>query len=305
MSSRAPQDVETVSCPHCGGSRYRVVTVAHANKAAFGAQFPVVECEACRLVYSNPRLTGPALSAAYALLREVEAVTFPPRLDETEPPGLVRRWWRHLTQRQVVGDWVEYGPVLDVGCDVGQLLLTLKARGIPASGIEVSPTAVERCRARGLDVTQGTVEEVDLPESGYRTITLSHVLEHFSDPVGVLKKLWRALEPGGRIVIAVPNHLSLVARVFGAHWHGWDPPFHLTHFEPSSLAKVLETAGFRFDSLFTRAIPEDVTRSLGNLIGRRMDALWIRAAFLPTWILGPLREVGELCAVAYRPLPAN
>jgi SAM-dependent methyltransferase len=281
------------------------VTVAHANKTSFGVRFPVVRCDGCGLVYANPRLTGPALSAAYALLREVEAKLFPPRPDETKPPGLVRRWWRHLTQRQVVGDWVEAGPVLDIGCDVGQLLLTLRARGIQASGIEVSPIAVQRCRARDLDVIHGTVEEVDLPDAAYRTITLSHVLEHFPDPNAVLKKLWRALEPGGRIIIAVPNHQGLIARLFGAHWHGWDPPFHLTHFDSTSLARLLETAGFQIDSLFTRSNPEDVTRSLGNLVGRRVDALWIRAAFLPTWILGPLRQGGELCVVASRPLSAN
>lgn len=242
---------------------------------------------------------------AYASLREVEATTFPPRPDETEPPGLARRWWRHLTQRQVAGDWVEVGPVLDVGCDVGELLLTLRARGIEASGIEVSPTAVERCRARGLDVMQGTVEEVELPDSTYRTITLSHVLEHFPDPVAVLRKLWRALVPGGRIVLAVPNHAGLVARLFGSRWHGWDPPFHLTHFDSTSLRAVLEAAGYRMDSLDTRGNPEDVTRSLGNLLGRRTDSLWIRAAFLPAWILGPLGKGGELCAVAHRPFPAN
>jgi len=260
----------------------------------------VVRCEGCGLVYANPRLTGPALSAAYAVLRQVEATTFPPRPAEKEPPGLARRLWRPLTQRQVVGDWVELGPVLDVGCDVGELLSALKARGVQATGIEVSPTAVERCRTRGLDVIHGTVEDVDLPDSAYRTITLSHVLEHFPDPVAALKKLWRALEPGGRIVISVPNHQSLVARLFGAHWHGWDPPFHLTHFDPASLTAVLKTAGFRVESLSTRANPEDVTRSLGNLVGRPVDALWIRAAFLPTLILGPLHEGGELCAVAYR-----
>jgi len=305
MTPSGLTDVETVPCPHCHGQGYRPVVTAEANQSRFHGHFPVVRCDGCGLVYANPRLTGPALSAAYAVLQQPDTTTLPARPEEEEPLGLARRWWRHLTQRQVVGDWVELGPVLDVGCDVGELLSILKARGVQASGIEVSPTAVARCRARGLDVIQGSVEDVDLPDAAYRTITLSHVLEHFADPVAVLKKLWRALEPGGRIVIAVPNHRSLVARLFGAHWHGWDPPFHLTHFDSTSLAAVLKTAGFRLESVSTRANPEDVTRSLGNLMGRPVDALWIRAAFLPTLILGPLHEGGELCAVGQRAPATN
>jgi len=304
MTPVPSQNVESVPCPHCQGQAFRPLTVTDPNKSGFGARYSVVECLGCGLVYSNPRLTGPALSAAYATLQqEATPSSHPP--EGVNPPGLARRWWRHLTQRQVVGDWVEAGPVLDVGCDVGELLVALKARGLEVSGIEVSSAAVERCRARGLNVIQGTVEEVSLPESAYRTITLSHALEHFSDPGAVLRKLWRSLVPGGRLVVAVPNHDGLIARLFGPHWHGWDPPFHLTHFDPASMRAVLAAAGFQVESVSTRGNPEDVTRSLAKLLGRPVDALWMRAAFLPTWILGALGKGGELCAVAQRPLPAN
>jgi len=275
------------------------------NRAEIRGSFAVVACDRCGLTYSNPRLSGPALSAAYASLQRPGLTTPGPVAEPPQPGGALRRWWRHLTQRQVVADWVKEGPVLDVGCNDGQLLLELRERGLQVSGIEVSPEALERCRARGLQVREGTIEDVALEDSAYRTITLSHVLEHCPDPVAVLQKLWRALAPGGRIVVAVPNHLGLVARVFGSYWHGWDPPFHMTHFDPASLRKVLEGANFRVDTLFTRGNPDDVTRSLGKLVGRRVDALWARAAFLPVWALGPLALGGEICAVAHRPLLEN
>ena len=305
VSPSQPDVLERVSCPQCGGSECRPKTMTAPNKAGFGGPFAVVECDRCGLTYANPRLSGPALSAAYASLQQEGAQRPPVPVEQAQPAGLLRRWWRHLTQRQVVGDWVKEGPVLDVGCDDGQLLLALRERGLQVSGIEVSPDALARCRARGLHVMEGTIEDVTLEDAAYRTITLSHVLEHCPDPVAVLKKLWRALAPGGRIVVAVPNHHGLVARVFGANWHGWDPPFHLTHFDPASLRKALDSAGFRVDTVFTRGNPEDVTRSLAKLVGRRADALWMRAAFLPVWALGPLALGGEVCAVAHRPSLEN
>jgi hypothetical protein len=127
-----------------------------------------------------------------------------------------------------------------------------------------------------------------------------------ADPVAVLQKLWCALAPGGRIIVAVPNHEGLVARLFGAHWHGWDPPFHLIHFDAASLRGILESAGFRLDRVVTRGNPDDVTRSLRKLTGRPLDPIWLRAALLPaTSLLGSLARGGELCAVAHRPLVGN
>lgn len=41
--------------------------------------------------------------------------------------------------------------LLDIGCGSGSLLATAKSRGISATGLNISPRQVERCRARGLD----------------------------------------------------------------------------------------------------------------------------------------------------------
>lgn len=264
--------------------------------------FSIVRCHGCGLTYANPRLAPFALSGAYATLENAVPAGRPAAGKDVPAPELLRGWWRRLTQRQVVGDWVETGPVLDVGCHVGDLLTMLRERGLEVSGIENSPAAVARCRALGLDVRQGRIEQVELDEVAYGTITLSHVLEHLAEPVAVLKKLWRALVPGGRLVVAVPNHQGLVARLFGGHWHGWDPPFHLVHFDPSSLRGVMAAAGFRVDHLVTRGTPDDVTRSLTKMLGRRVDALPLRAALLPpTWALGRCSLGGEICAVGHRP----
>lgn len=305
MNQSRPEELERVPCPRCGGQTFHTVTSTAPNEAAVGnSRFSVVSCDGCRLTYANPRLSAAALSAAYASIE----VPLDAQGGQTEAPPASgpRGIWRHLTQRQVVGDWVEQGPVLDVGCNVGDLLVALRARGFAVAGIESSPSAVARCRARGLETTQGTVEDVTLAEASYGTITMSHVLEHVADPVSVLRKLKRALVPGGRIVVAVPNRAGLVARLFGPHWHGWDPPFHLVHFDASSLRGVLEAAGFQVDRVLTRGNPDDVTRSLRKMLGRRVDAFWLRAALLPaTLALGPLEQGGELCAVAHRPPREN
>ena len=205
--------------------------VSEANEGRVPGRFTYVRCETCGLTYANPRLVASALSAAYA------ACPAPGPSVELGNAGLFTQWWRHATQRQIVGDWVKSGPVLDVGCHTGDLLVQLRERGLEVAGIESSSDGARACRERGLSVTQGLVEDVPLPSGRFGTILMSHVLEHVRDPVAVLRKLKAALTPGGRIVVAVPNCRGAVARAFGRHWHGWDPPYHLIQYDPTTQTK--------------------------------------------------------------------
>lgn len=47
------------------------------------------------------------------------------------------------------------------------------------------------------------------PTTRYNTIVASHILEHVSDPVGLLSRFRRWLRPGGRVLLAVPNANSV------------------------------------------------------------------------------------------------
>jgi 2-polyprenyl-3-methyl-5-hydroxy-6-metoxy-1,4-benzoquinol methylase len=272
------------------------VVVSEPNEQRVQGRFAYVRCRRCDLVYANPRLVESARNAAYA------ACASPGFSTERGQAGAFTRWWRYTTQRQVVGDWVKEGPVLDVGCHTGDLLLSLRERGLEVSGIESSNDGVRVCRERGLAVTQGLVEDVPLPPDHFRTILMSHVLEHVGDPLAILRKLNAALVPGGRIVVAVPNCRGAVARVFGPYWHGWDPPYHLIQYDPRTLRCILSAGGFVVTQMQTRGLPEDVTRSLSKLLRRPVRSLWARLALLPgSMALGRLSLGGEVCAVAERP----
>jgi predicted SAM-dependent methyltransferase len=55
------------------------------------------------------------------------------------------------------------------------------------------------------------------------------------DPATVLKRCSELLNPGGGIVIQVPNFNSAGRRIFGKYWIHIDAPRHLIHFTPASL----------------------------------------------------------------------
>ena len=80
-------------------------------------------------------------------------------------------------------------------------------------------------------------------------VTMWHSLEHVHRPLAILREAYRLLVPGGKIVVATPNLESLPFYWFGSSWFGLDLPRHLTHFTPKALREMLETAGFRVESV--------------------------------------------------------
>ena len=65
------------------------------------------------------------------------------------------------------------GRVLDVGCGAGRVCLHLQERGLEVVGIDISPSAVEVCRRRGvLDARVCRIEDVDASLGLFDTIVM-------------------------------------------------------------------------------------------------------------------------------------
>ena len=64
------------------------------------------------------------------------------------------------------------------------------------------------------------------PPHCYGTIFMTHILEHLDDPVAVLHRAFEWLQPGGRVLISVPNARSL-HRLVGVKMGLLDSPYSL------------------------------------------------------------------------------
>ena len=75
-------------------------------------------------------------------------------------------------------------------------------------------------------------------------LSMFHVVEHLHDPAAYLRSAHALLQPGGRLVVQVPNASSLQFRLFGARWSGIDIPRHLQNFREKDLTALLSRCGF-------------------------------------------------------------
>jgi len=105
------------------------------------------------------------------------------------------------------------GALLDVGCNVGDLLATAAERGMrPLAGVDVNAAAVATARERLAGHPDATVlqsEAFSLPfEAGrFQLAFCLEVLEHVPAQMRrrSLEEVHRVLAPGGQLVLSVPH----------------------------------------------------------------------------------------------------
>ena len=135
------------------------------------------------------------------------------------------------------------GPVLDVGCGRGEFLTLLRERGIPASGVEINPIAVEACRERDLMVEKGDglAALAEKPEKSLGAVVAFQVVEHWSPETifAFLREARRALAPSGILVLETINTDSFSSlRAF------FLDPSHVRPVPSEALRFLAEAAGF-------------------------------------------------------------
>jgi SAM-dependent methyltransferase len=137
------------------------------------------------------------------------------------------------------------GRVLDIGCGYGYFLAACREKGYQVHGLDFSDWAVRHARERlGLDITVGPMDQVDLAVQSFDVVAMWHCLEHTPDPAAALRQIRRWLKPDGLLVVDVPNRQGTDARKTWDDWVGWSLPYHLYHFTPDSLTRLLDQQGF-------------------------------------------------------------
>ncbi len=143
----------------------------------------------------------------------------------------------------------DHEPVLDIGCGRGEFLSLLAGEGIAARGVDSDAGMVARCRALGLDVERGDVNEhlAGLEDGSLGTIFSAQVIEHL--PHEQLRRLLelslRKLAPGGLFIAETVNpHRISSLKTF------WVDLTHQHPIFPEVALAICAIAGFRSAFVF-------------------------------------------------------
>jgi len=132
--------------------------------------------------------------------------------------------WRAGQQRRLdiiagtAGDRLK-GRILENGCGVGMYVEHLSPFGGTVIGLEYDFERAAEARTRSPLIFNAAGESVPLPASTFDLILSHEVIEHVQDDRLAVCEMIRALRPGGRLVLFVPNR-GYPFETHGIYWRG-------------------------------------------------------------------------------------
>jgi SAM-dependent methyltransferase len=297
-------------CPGCESTTQRELYVTRDRHYGIQGDYRVVQCETCELVFLNPMYEDSELARLYP--EDYYAYQ-----DCFRTPGRAANFLKKLLRYEVGTRDPSFdhpGKVLDVGCGSGWFLARMRDQGWETYGVEISETAARLgIEKGGLRIFQGMLLEVNLPADYFDYVRLNHSFEHMSRPNETLHEIWRVLKPGGRVLIGVPNHASLNARIFGRYWWFFGVPVHPFNYSVKNLPGFLTRSGFEVKSIINNSTYAGMLGSLQIWLnrnnGRQSEEGWlIRAVPLRImfhWIAKIFDWFGQgdvLELIAWKPL---
>jgi 2-polyprenyl-3-methyl-5-hydroxy-6-metoxy-1,4-benzoquinol methylase len=187
----------------------------------------------------------------------------------------------HLLAKAVL-DVTEPGDrVFEGGVSSGYFASVLVRAGLHVDGHELDPTVAERARKICDRVYVGDLSAFDPGELEvtYDVLLFGDTLEHLPDPAAVLRRLRTKLDPGGALIVSVPNianwllRLSLLAGRFNYTDRGIMDRTHLRFYTVHTVAEMLGDAGFRVESLVGSIPVPGVTGERAGRITHRIGNL--------------------------------
>ncbi len=228
-----------VPCNLCGAENPQTLFeagVAQVNR--------IVECRQCGLMYSSPRIRlvdQDAIKDYDPGLTSAAADYDPTRYDKER---LQVRDYAD-TRAELARLYPQRGSLVEIGCGMGFQLEAFHQDGWDVTGIEPDRGFCQFIGDfHGLKALPTILEEAGLPDGSIDVVVFLHVIEHVPDPLGTLQGIYRALKPGGHLVIETPRFDSLMFRLFGRRERSLSCDGHIYFFTTDSLRRLSEKAGF-------------------------------------------------------------
>lgn len=165
----------------------------------------------------------------------------------------------------------EPGAVLEIGCGVGALIHDLLRNDFWGKGVDSSENAIKIAKALNQEggkkfTFESSTNKDDL--GSYDYLVSIAVLEHIEDDVECLKQWSHFLKPNGKLLLAVPGHMSM----WGPNdvWAG-----HYRRYERSDLIETVTKAGFSLKTIHAYGYPliNFIKHILDKRIGNKINRL--------------------------------
>ncbi|MCD4779944.1 MAG: class I SAM-dependent methyltransferase [Candidatus Omnitrophica bacterium] len=258
--------VEQVQCIFCRDNDFSIIAEGFDYEYWSSQQkFSWGECQTCGHFYLNPRPTP----ASWADLYTSNYYTLSGK-HTARSSRIVATLKKHVIRRRLK-KFISMVPadahVLEIGCGDGSLLTDLKdiRPQMTLTGIDLafSDITKQQCSDRKINLIEGGIETIDLPQNTYNFVIMNQLIEHLWNPQKALTNIFQAMKKDGLISIETVNMDGYDRKIVtDGKWGGYYIPRHLNLFTFKSLRRLLEECGYTVQHQYSLLAPIIWTFSL-------------------------------------------
>jgi 2-polyprenyl-3-methyl-5-hydroxy-6-metoxy-1,4-benzoquinol methylase len=230
-----------MDCLLCGSDRKKIFT----RVESFGFPLVYYQCKNCGLIYQSRKESQAANPEFYRrTYRRIYQAC-----EEPTPKDLWVQEQRAQHLNDILRPHLEIFPekVLDIGASAGILLQQFRnSFGSEVVGVEPGDAYRAYAEESGIEMKESIGALLASDHGKFDLVSMSHVLEHLTEPVEDLKRIkLELLRDGGTLLLEVPNFYA----------HDSYELAHLACYTPHTLREVLKQAGFRLVFLKRHGVP--------------------------------------------------
>lgn len=214
------------TCRLCSSNEIEFKFIASDLLYGNRGKFKIVECQNCKTLLQDPFPNAEYLASLYNADSYYSVNTPISR----RLLSAIRRRTRRLLPRPARSGMT----FCDLGCGDGEVLSVASSYGYQTYGVEQEEFLTFLRKAYG----DRLFSNISNAPVSFDIIRSHHSLEHVEDVNEVLAACVAKLNPGGRILIGVPNADSLIARIFGKYWYYLGAPMHTYGFSSRSFLEL-------------------------------------------------------------------
>lgn len=189
--------------------------------------------------------------------------------------------------------------ILDIGCNIGSVALSLASLGYHVTGVDLDEAAIDCAKERSealdnIEFVCGYAESY-LSEKEYNVVLALDVLEHMIEPDLICHSIYRSLTSPGVFIVSVPNcwgclELSftpsekIIRRLMGIK--APEGSEHIQRFTLGRLRKTMGNIGFQYQfvasldfilifSVLKRASLAPIDQKVADLVPKFMANRWL------------------------------
>jgi SAM-dependent methyltransferase len=226
---------------------------------------PVVICQECGLIQTNPRMTQETYNEFYnSEYRKLYGGKIEPDADFFYiqlKQG--KKIYEYLTKNMVMSNDFTNKLVVEIGCGAGGILKYFQQKGATIYGVDLGKEYIEYGREKyQLNIFEGTIHEINLGQKP-DLIIFSHVLEHILDIKDELKAVFSLMDQQSILYIEVPGLKNLCCS-YNMDFLEYLQNAHVFHFSLTTLKNMMNRNGFQF--IFGNEVVQSVFKKKENIV---------------------------------------